>query len=556
MDIRQEELSAIVLNGNHLRNKSQLEKDYGWIGNGFYEIVGSTPISSILASNDINQITISKDSIGGLETLAEPERKVVQHLLHNQFIRSQRIFEAARNNELEELNAVAKGVAKGVFLGGLVSVPLDAYGQQNVATELASRAGPGLVEASAISHEVEKGAKPQGNRGVIANLERIMANFDAQMARAFDKMHGNTLLPMKKSGNQKNPLLSLTANALYYTASLPLDFLLKEAKMAKDAVEGLKKHGKAVYYGVYHPANFSLELLIDAKNISKRLPLGFVKAANIYRWMDRLRGAEFEKDTRTNTQVWADAQESGPYRGLMGLGSLKVMDYYTRQFVNSLPEPIPSVYNAVYNFLVSLAKVWINSGNNAQGIGKVYKKEKDSSDNPSWYGKKFGAFKKTASDPFQLNQMIICTSWLLVAYYMEVNGLAAEKLEIGGVKLGNIGAAAQSAWQSTDTGWSAILVQPLIYAQLIAPAKYSASSRNLMKLAHQYGADELMEKLRRQPLESESFLPQTSPTDNWGEVFAKNLYTAWAQLVELPLERRLNDTAYKRAMKSKPKNLG
>src|SRR3989338_11381397 len=94
IDTGQEELSTIVLNSAHLRGKSQLEKDYGWIGGGFYEIVGSTTIGSILANRDIDQIIVSKDGISGLEALAEPERKVVQHLLHNQFIRSQRIFEA------------------------------------------------------------------------------------------------------------------------------------------------------------------------------------------------------------------------------------------------------------------------------------------------------------------------------------------------------------------------------------------------------------------------------------------------------------------------------
>ena len=122
-----------------------LTRRYGLIGRGFDTIFHDPTISAILQKHDVGSIQVSNDNVYGLDNLPASTQNVLTRLLQAQYERSERMYETAQRSELEELDAVALGVAKGVGLGGIPAVWFDALGYANIFTELASREGPGLI---------------------------------------------------------------------------------------------------------------------------------------------------------------------------------------------------------------------------------------------------------------------------------------------------------------------------------------------------------------------------------------------------------------------------
>ncbi len=218
------------------------------------------------------------------------------------------------------------------------------------------------------------------------------------------------------------------------------------------------------------------ELPQDTVNIVKRMPGGFYQGINLYGWIDRLRGRTQEYNHSTTTELWSAAQESGPYRGLIGLSALKTAEPHLKSIFEGSSRSVTSSYHALHYVLESLLVFWVNTGNNVQGGWAVYKNFKKELQS------KRAAIKKTVSDPFQLANIIVCSTWYGTELYLRSKGMAPEQF-------GNIGAALESAALSCDTAVAGQVAKPLAYAFLIIPAKYSVTDRNLRKLANQYGSN-------------------------------------------------------------------
>ena len=218
------------------------------------------------------------------------------------------------------------------------------------------------------------------------------------------------------------------------------------------------------------------ELPQDTVNIVRRMPNGLYQGINLYEWLDRLRGRSHESNHSTTTELWSEAQESGPYRGLIGLSALKTTEPHIKSMLDGSSRLVTSSYHAVHYALESLLVFWVNTGNNVQGGWAVYKNFKEELQN------KRGAIKKIVSDPFQLANIIVCSTWYGTELYLRSQGMAPEQF-------GNIGAALESTALSCDTAVAGQVAKPLAYAFLIIPARYSVTDINLRKLANQYGSN-------------------------------------------------------------------
>ena len=81
----------------------ELEEQYGMIGRGLHIVVSNPIVQNILEDNGTDSIRITPNSVSGLDRLPESEQGLVAELIRRQYDRSERIFEAAKRAELEEL---------------------------------------------------------------------------------------------------------------------------------------------------------------------------------------------------------------------------------------------------------------------------------------------------------------------------------------------------------------------------------------------------------------------------------------------------------------------
>lgn len=169
-------LPDISITEAHILDPTKLRDDYGDLGKGLEHIVSNTHLNKILVQGNGSDIIVRADGITGLDNAPEAERNVVQALLTKQYDRSRMLYRLASNKELQDYDDVTKGVFKGTGLGGLVGGSLqggqyllvktglaalseDHIGKWfntlvSVAADVAAKAGPGIAEATGITHEV------------------------------------------------------------------------------------------------------------------------------------------------------------------------------------------------------------------------------------------------------------------------------------------------------------------------------------------------------------------------------------------------------------------
>jgi len=539
-----------------------LTRRYGLIGRGFDTIFHDPTISAILQKHDVGSIQVSNDNVHGLDNLPASTQNVLTRLLQAQYERSERMYETAQRSELEELDAVALGVAKGVGLGGIPAVWFDALGYANIFTELASRAGPGLIEAAAISEEVEKVQDNQKKAdGIFSKFgQRLESIADATYAG----INTRVLDPLHAVAQKQGKFAKLVLNTVYHTTRLPLDYLLNNGKDTKESLNaarefGIEKDHKTLTNFLYHPINFTFGLAVDTKNIIKRSPAGLYKAINVCYWIDKwvLKKEIKLDDEATNTKVWSDAQESGPWRGLIALGGLKYADFLIRG-----SEEMPGIYDSFMNgdletatyalaagVVLGLSKFWVNTGNNVQGMYAVYRRYFKECESESKWEKRKYAWKKLMDDGFQKAQGYICTGIFGFATGLEWLGLQAEKLNIFGTALGNTGATAQSAAQSGDTAYSALIAKPVIKNKLTKPARKSVSDLDLMQLAKDNDDYDLIDRIKERPKQRWEAFENQDPVGGWLVFIINPAYRALQSKVILPRYERANAQAYQSVMK-------
>ena len=325
--------------------------------------------------------------------------KIIEELVKRQYARRHKIFEAARNNELEEYDNVSWGVIKGVAMGAAVGGALDIAGLEGTVYQLIARLGPGALDSSGIAHQVL-------------------------------------------------------------------------AETGEKSLEELTFFGKG--------KRFFWELGLDSYEIIKRVPGGFYSAVNVGGWSDRLlrrNKTQQEGTLETKTQVWSEAQEDAPYKGLIGIAILKSIESY--------------VPRALYIPLESLAVFWVNTGNNVQGAWAVAKDiYKNSPDYTTSRVKKVVKTTKTlASDPFQLANMLVAVTFLSGEVALRSYGFRPEEA------FGNLGAGLESAFLSMDTAFAAQFAKPLAYGQVVGAARKDVSTPYLLHLAREYNAENLLSRL-------------------------------------------------------------
>jgi len=398
IDIEQEAVS-IEVNPEHFSSLDTLVDDYGWLGKGFKSILENPHISGILSDNGVESLGLDENGVHGLEKISQPEREIIELLLTRQYGRSQKLFEAAKSEELENYDNVSWGVIKGVTMGAAVGGVLDIAGLEGTVYQLIARLGPGALESSGIAHQVlaERGEK---------------------------------------------------------------------------SLEELTLYGKG--------KRFLRELGIDSKEIIKRVPGGFYSAVNVGGWADRLlrrNKTQQEGTLETNTQVWSEAQENAPYKGLIGIAILKSTESY-----------IP---RALYTPLESLAVFWVNTGNNVQGAWAVAKDIYKNSPDYTASKVKKGAntIKELLSDPFQLANAWVAVIFLSGEVVARSYGFKPEEA------FGNLGAGLESAFLSMDTAFAAQFAKPIAYTQVVTMPKIDVSTPRLMDLARKYKSEELLNRL-------------------------------------------------------------
>lgn len=127
---------------------------YGWVGQGFGQILGNRHISKVLEESDVEEIVLDSHGIHGLENVAEGERQMLEEMLSSQYERSEGLVAAVRRDDFAHWDAVNSAVLKGLVLGIGVAGAFDLAGLKNTFTELVARGAPGLLESSAVSHHV------------------------------------------------------------------------------------------------------------------------------------------------------------------------------------------------------------------------------------------------------------------------------------------------------------------------------------------------------------------------------------------------------------------
>lgn len=405
-------LPDIVITEAHILDPTKLREDYGTLGKGLEHIVLNPHVNQILVQGNASDVVVSADAVSGLNHAPDAERNVVQALLTRQYDRSKMIYRLASNEELQDYDNVTKGVFKGTALGALVGTALNGVqntlgltGSGQIGLELIARAGPGLAEAAAISHEVNV-KKGDGEESEMKHLGHLI-------------------------------------------------------------VESAKEFPKD-------------SIAIARASVDKRL---WYDAVNIGGWVDKSRGNKSRQVREGYTEEWAEAQESGPARGLIALGVLKGI----KKAYPALDEN-PAL-RVAYGAAEALAVFWVNTGNNVQGGWSVYKKcvndAKAAGSAEPW---KAGA-REYLGDPFQVANLIVCTAWYATEATLRSAGFRPEE------QFGPLGAALESSILSWDTAVAAQLSKPLSNYLVVRPARKSVRPSNLMNLALEHQATGLQEQL-------------------------------------------------------------
>ena len=149
----QEQLS-VRISQDHFSDLDALVRDYGWIGQGFGQIVGNKHIGGTLKRNGIEELTIDQDGVHGLEKAPEAEQRVLEELLMAQYKRSVNLVDAVKRGDFERYDAVNEGAIKGLLVGIGVAAMFDIQGMRNSITEMLARLGAGILESSSVSHHV------------------------------------------------------------------------------------------------------------------------------------------------------------------------------------------------------------------------------------------------------------------------------------------------------------------------------------------------------------------------------------------------------------------
>ena len=267
--------------------------------------------------------------------------------------------------------------------------------------------------------------------------------------------------------------------------------------------KGAKSPEELPWYG--KAGRFFWELGADSVEIVKRVPGGFYSAINVKDLLgkgrnailpqsvngklDRILGVK-NRELETNTEIWSEAQEDAPYKGLIGIAVLKSVE-------NCLPGPL-------YNALESLAVFWVNTGNNVQGLNAVFKKLYNES--PSYITSRpkkiLEASKRLTSDPFQLANVIVCSAWYGAEVAIRSLGFRPEE------QFGNLGAGLESAVLSMDTAAAAQIAKPIAYSQVVFAPKKDVSTPYLLNLARKYDSEVLSKSLadNKGPIKSMEYM--------------------------------------------------
>ncbi len=393
-------------------NFSDLETlvhEYGWVGQGFAQLIGNKHIRDILKRNGIEELTIDQDGVHGLENAPESERLVLKEVLTAQYRRSEGLVAAVKRDDFTHLDAVNGAVMKGLVVGMGVASALDVAGLNNTLTVMASRGLPGLLEASSVSHYV---------------LEKEVKD---------------------RKGN-------LAQKSMSYAAEIGLDLAL----------------------------------------IAKRAPAALYEAINLGNWANKARKKVFPKKANesferalgiksntlpTMTHLWSEAQESAPYRGMMGIASLG----YLNGIVNGV----------VYKFLDFVTVFWVNSGNTIQGSVAVYSnisKNLPDAAASRWHKTK-EAFKALYADPFQRANLIVTPLWFAGIFALHSYGFNLQ------AHFGNLGAALEASLIGVDTAVAAKFAKEGEHYNFTVAPYLSVSNPKLLYLAKEHGANELIRSL-------------------------------------------------------------
>lgn len=160
------------------RHFSDLEllAQYGWVGNGFRQILGNRHINEILKTSGVDELAIDGEGVHGLEKVPEGERHVLEELLLGRYERSERLVKAVNQGDFNTLDAINMGVVKGLGLAIVVSGSFEAIGLRNTWTEMASRFFPGIFESAQVSHQVGKEDKSQHGMSLAQKIKSNVAD--------------------------------------------------------------------------------------------------------------------------------------------------------------------------------------------------------------------------------------------------------------------------------------------------------------------------------------------------------------------------------------------
>ncbi len=170
-----------------LKKSKQLRDDYGWIGEGYKKIFANPHIRQLMRTTGVPlkdiTLTIGKDGVKGLDHIPEPERKVLEEILNNQFYHSNTLLTTVRNKDFERYDSVTSGAAKGLSFGVVIAGILDVLGLHGLGPELVARICPAIYEAEGVNHILEKnGTKRHGSK-LIKNVRTAVYEMPSDIYR-------------------------------------------------------------------------------------------------------------------------------------------------------------------------------------------------------------------------------------------------------------------------------------------------------------------------------------------------------------------------------------
>lgn len=437
-------LPDVHIEKSHIKNPTALREEYGNLGKGLEYIVGNQHINEMLSNGVASELIVSPKDVQGLRNLTEAEQKVVKTLLTAQHNRSQMLYRLASNEELQAYDNVTKGVFKGTTLGAIVGVALD------------------------------------GAKYVIYFLG----------VPEFTKDHiGNWF---NKGSKILTELVARAGPGLYEATTISREVLEKENNQTSE-----EKHmGQLFVESIKELPRDSLAILKTA--VDKEL---WYEAANIGGIVDKARGIENKREKQESyIKEWSKEQRSAPPRGIAAKGITvsgnEILTYY---FPSIQDDP---TWKILYAILDAGVTTYINVGNNLQGCIAVYKKCLEDARKAGSPEPKMDAWREFLSDPFQLGNLTVVTSYNILEAVIRSLGFRPEEA-------GFIGAALESSVLSWDTAWAAQISKKLTDYLVVSPAKKSVRPYNLMVLALEHNAKELQKRLNARygvPVGLENFL--------------------------------------------------